>query len=61
LPAITKMVAKFVVSRAEAGCGIEGSEPTHRIVALLDGPVILFESIVHVAAGPMRHHDICSS
>ena len=50
-----EVVAEFVMGRAEAGSGVEGAEPAHGIVALLDAPVILLDPVVHVAAGAMAH------
>jgi hypothetical protein len=43
------------MSGTEAGCGVKGAEPPHRIVALLDAPVVLFESIVELLVGSMSH------
>jgi len=47
------VVTEFVVGRTEPGGSVEGPEPAHRIVALLDAPMILFDPIVHVPAGAM--------
>jgi len=50
-----EMVTKFVVGRAEAGGGVEGTKPPHGVGALLDASVVLFNPVVHGAAGTMAH------
>jgi len=47
----TKMVTEFVVGCAEPGGGVEGAEPAHGLVPLLDAPVVLLDPVVHVPAG----------
>ncbi len=46
-----EVVTEFVVGCAEPGGGVKGAEPAHRIVALLDAPVVLLDPVVHIAAG----------
>ena len=50
-----KVLAHLIEGWAELGRGDEASEPPHRVVALLDGPMILFACVVHVLMAAMPH------
>jgi hypothetical protein len=41
-----EVIAQFVVRTAEAGRPSDGAEAPHRVGALLDAPVILFQTVV---------------
>ncbi len=49
------MVAQLVMGRTEAGCRVKGAEAAHRVVSLLDAPMILLHPIVHIAAGAVLY------
>ncbi len=48
-------LAHFIKGTAEACCRGHTSEPAHGIVALLDPTVVLLQSIVEIAIGPVKH------
>jgi len=50
-----KELAHFLEGAAEARGRGHTSEPTHGVIALLDATVILLQSIVEVAVGPVQH------
>ncbi len=50
-----KELAHFIEGTAEARCRGHADEPTHGVIALLDATVILLQSIVEGAVGPVEH------
>jgi hypothetical protein len=50
-----KELAHFIKSATKACCRGHTSEPTHRVIALLDATVVLLQSIVEIAIGPVEH------
>jgi hypothetical protein len=50
-----KELAHFIKSATKACCRGRTSEPTHRVIALLDATVVLLQSIVEIAIGPVEH------
>ncbi len=50
-----KELAHFIKSATKACCRDHTSEPTHRVIALLDAMVVLFPSIVEIVIGPVEH------
>ncbi len=50
-----KELASFIKSATKACCRGHTSEPTHRVIALLDATVVLFQSIIERAIGPVEH------
>jgi hypothetical protein len=48
-----EIVAYFVKGATETGRGVEGSKTTHRIVALFDAAVVLFQTIIEILVRPM--------
>ena len=48
-------VSEFIVPAAKPGRGSGTFEAAHRLVSAFDAPVILFQPVVEVAAGPVPH------
>jgi hypothetical protein len=51
----TEGVSEFIVPSAEPGRGSGTLEAAHRSVSAFEAPVILFQPVVEVAAGPVPH------
>ena len=51
----TEQVTQFIVASTEPARRSWALEPTHRLVSTFDAAVILFQSIVEVAAGTVLH------
>ena len=49
------VVAQFVVSSTEPGGRSGALEPAHRPVSTFQAAVVLFQSVISVAAGAMAH------
>ena len=49
-----KELAYFIEGATEARCRGHASEPTHGVIALFHATVILLQSIIEIAVGPMR-------
>ena len=49
-PPRAEMVPQLVVGRAEAGRRDEAAEAAHRVVPLLDAPMVLLQPVVQVLA-----------
>jgi hypothetical protein len=50
-----KELAHFIEGSTEARSRGHASKPTHRVVTLFDATVILLQSIVQIAVGPVEH------
>ena len=50
-----EVVAQFVKSRTEAGSRREVPEAIHGIIPLLDSPMVLFQAIIEIFVGSMKH------
>jgi hypothetical protein len=50
-----EVVSEFVERSAETVRESDVSEPPHRVVALLDAPVVLFQAVVEIATVPVDH------